>query len=153
MPTEPTESTDTFVARLNHLFESVHPPGRGTYSNQEVADLLRERGGETISHVCLWKLRTGRATNPSRRQLETPAGFFGVPVGYFFDDATAARVDAELGLVRQLRDSEVQRVAARVAGLSPQSLEQVLAAIEEIRHREGLDAESGSGGDAAGGHP
>ncbi|WP_031511377.1 helix-turn-helix domain-containing protein [Streptomyces megasporus] len=151
MPTEPTGPTDTFVARLNHLFETVHPPHRGAYSNQEVAELLRERGGETISHVYLWKLRTGRATNPSRRQLETLAAFFGVPVGYFFDDATAARVDAELEVVQHLRDSGVQRVATRVAGLSPQSLEQVLAAIEEIRHREGLETESG--GDATEGHP
>ncbi|GAA2390809.1 helix-turn-helix domain-containing protein [Streptomyces glaucosporus] len=143
MPAEPTEPMDTFAARLNHLFETVHPPDRGPYSNQEVADLLRKRGGETVSHVYLWKLRTGRAANPSRRQLETLAGFFGVPVGYFFDDTTAARVDAELEIVRQLRDSGVQRVATRVAGLSPQSLEQVLAAIEEIRHREGLDSESG----------
>jgi transcriptional regulator with XRE-family HTH domain len=124
---------------LNHLFETVHPPHRGPYSNQEVARLLKERGGETISHVYLWKLRKGTQNNPTRRQLETIAGFFGVPVAYFFDDDVATRINAELETVRQLRDHGVQRVAARAAGLSPQSLSEVLAAIEQVRRREGLE--------------
>lgn len=122
--------------RLNRLFELVHPPDRGPYTNQEVAELLRERGGLTLSHVYLWQLRTGRRSNPTRRYLEALAEFFGVPVAYFFEDATAVKVESELELVRRMRESGVQRVAARVAGLSPQSVDQVLAFIEQIREQE-----------------
>ncbi|HWM40052.1 MAG TPA: helix-turn-helix domain-containing protein [Streptomyces sp.] len=136
---------DAFGERLNRLFEAVHPPDRGPYTNQEVAALLRERGGPTLSHVYLWQLRTGRRDNPTRRHLEGLAGFFGVPVAYFFDDETAAKVSEELEIIRRMRESGVQRVAARAAGLSPQSVEQVLATIEHIRRREGL--ESGSNGE------
>ncbi|WP_405443101.1 hypothetical protein OG373_36955 [Streptomyces avidinii] len=76
-----------------------------------------------------------------------------MPVAYFFDDDTAGRVDAELDLVRRLRDSGVQRVATRAAGLSPASMEQILAAIEHLRMQEGLASdpagEEKSGGGAA----
>ncbi|MGE7438184.1 MULTISPECIES: helix-turn-helix domain-containing protein [Kitasatospora] len=130
--------TGTFEERLNALFETVHPPDRGPYSNHEVADMLRERGSTSVSHVYLWQLRTGRRDNPTRRHLEALATFFGVPVAYFFDDSTADRVTTELALVRRLRESGVQRVAMRVAGLSPQSLDQVLATVEQLRAQEGL---------------
>ncbi|WP_245694343.1 helix-turn-helix domain-containing protein [Streptomyces abyssalis] len=123
----------------------VHPPDRGPYTNQEVAALLRERGGPTLSHVYLWQLRTGRRDNPTRRHLEGLAEFFGVPVAYFFDEGTALKVSEELEIIRRIRDSGVQRVAARAAGLSPQSVEQVLATIEHIREKEGLDSGSGEG--------
>ncbi|WP_037957903.1 helix-turn-helix domain-containing protein [Streptomyces sp. PRh5] len=129
---------DAFRERLNRLFEVVHPPDRGPYSNQEVAKLLRERGIGTLSHVYLWQLRTGRRDNPTKRHLEALAEFFGVPVAYFFDGETAVKVESELEFVRQLRNSGVQRVASRVAGLSPKMMEQILASIEHIREQEGL---------------
>ncbi len=96
----------------------------------------------------MWQLRTGRRDNPTRRHLEGLAEFFGVPVAYFFDEDTALRVSEELAFVRRIRESGVQRVAARAAGLSPRSMEQVLATIEHIREREGLDPDSGAGGTA-----
>ncbi|MGW6982588.1 helix-turn-helix domain-containing protein [Streptomyces sp. NPDC054932] len=116
----------------------MHPPDRGPYSNKEVAALLSERGGPALSHVYLWQLRSGRRDNPTRRHLEALAGFFGVPVAYFFDDTTASKVEAELAFVRRLRDSGVRRVATRVAGLSPQSMGQILATIEQLREQEHL---------------
>jgi transcriptional regulator with XRE-family HTH domain len=138
-------TVDAFGERLNRLFEAVHPPDRGPYTNQEVAALLRERGGPTLSHVYLWQLRTGRRDNPTRRHIEGLAQFFGVPVAYFFDDDTAAKVSEELEIIRRMRESGVQRVAARTAGLSPRSVEQVLATIEHIRRQEGLDSGPGAG--------
>jgi transcriptional regulator with XRE-family HTH domain len=141
----------TFEERLNALFETVHPPDRGPYSNHEVADMLRERVGVSVSQVYLWQLRTGRRDNPTRRHLEALATFFGVPVAYFFDDGTADRVMAELAFARRLHENGVQRFAMRVAGLSPQSMEQVLATVEQLRAQEGLPASSADEG--TDGHP
>jgi len=144
-------SIDEFRERLNRLFAIVHPPDRGPYTNQEVARLLRERGGPTLSHVYLWQLRTGQRDNPTRRHLQALAEFFGVPVAYFFDSDTVTKIDAELEFVRQLRERGVQRVALRTAGLSPQGIDQLLAAIEHIRGQEGLP--SGSVGEVEEGNP
>lgn len=135
-------SADAFAERLDKLFEVVHPPGRGPYSNQEVARLLHDRGGPTLSHVYLWQLRTGRRDNPTRRHLEALAEFFGVPIAYFFDDGAAATVQAELEFIQQLRESGVRRVAMRAAGLSPESVQQVLALIEDMREQEALRPDS-----------
>jgi transcriptional regulator with XRE-family HTH domain len=130
----------TFEERLNALFEAVHPPGRGPYTNKEAAELLGARTGASISHVYLWQLRTGRRDNPTRRHLEALADFFGVPVAYFFDDAAAEKVTAELAFVQRLRESGVQRVAMRAAGLSPQSMDEILKTVELLRAQEGLPA-------------
>ncbi|MFI0982703.1 XRE family transcriptional regulator [Streptomyces sp. NPDC021093] len=127
---------------MNRLVETVHPPDRGPYTNQEIAELLHERGGPTLSHVYLWQLRTGRRDNPTRWHLETLASFFGVPVAYFFDADTATKAGAEPDFVGQSRESGVQRVASRVAGLSPKGVELILATIEHIRKREGLPLDS-----------
>ena len=32
--------------RLNHLFATVHPLGRGPYTNEEVASAIRAQGGD-----------------------------------------------------------------------------------------------------------
>lgn len=130
-----------FGERLNRLFAMVHPPGRGPYTNQEVARLLRERGGPGLSHVYLWQLRTGQRDNPTRRHLQVLADFFGVPVAYFFDAETAAKVGTELELIRELRERGVQRVAFRMVGLSPQGIEEILAVIDRVCEQEGLTAE------------
>lgn len=34
----------TLAEKLNRLFGTVHPPGRGEYSYEEVAAAIRERG-------------------------------------------------------------------------------------------------------------
>lgn len=129
---------ETLAERLTRLFEIVHPRDRGPYSNEEVAQKIAETGGPKISHVYVWQLRTGRRDNPTKRHLEALANFFGVPVAYFFDDEEAAAVSEELETLRAMRDAGVQRVAARVAGLSPKSLNAVLAQIEHVRELEGL---------------
>lgn len=61
--------------RLNRLFDVVHPPDRGPYSNAEVAELMAARGLETVTSTYLWMLRTGRRDNPTMRHLEALATF------------------------------------------------------------------------------
>jgi transcriptional regulator with XRE-family HTH domain len=130
---------ETFADRLNHLFEVVHPKDRGPYTNTEVAAALAEEDPPvSMSRVYLWQLRTGQRDNPTRQRVEALARFFGVPTNYFFDDDTARKVGGELELLRQMRDSGVQQVAMRVAGLSPESLQTVLEVIDHVRKSEGL---------------
>jgi transcriptional regulator with XRE-family HTH domain len=132
--------------RLNRLFGTVHPPGRGPYSNEEVARAIRAEGGD-ISRAYLSYLRKGDRDNPTLQHLEALAKFFGVPAAYFFDDGVAAETDAQLEILAALRDGGVRSVALRVAGLSPKGLHAVSAMIEEVRALEGLPRESRTGSD------
>jgi transcriptional regulator with XRE-family HTH domain len=129
--------------RLNHLFETVHPPGRGPYSNEEVARAIRAQGGD-ISRAYLSYLRNGERTNPTLQHLDALARFFGVTPAYFFNDDVAAEVSAELELAVALRDAGVRAVALRAAGLSPRGLHAVAAMIEEVRSLEGLPKDPAS---------
>ncbi|SHG89347.1 helix-turn-helix domain-containing protein [Streptoalloteichus hindustanus] len=135
----------TLAEKLNHLFESVHPAGRGPYSNEEVAAAIRDQGGATISATYIWLLRKGQRDNPTMKHLEALAAFFGVPPAYFFDDATAADVAAEIGLLNALRDTGVQKVALRAAGLSSRSLDSIVEMIKRVRELEGLSQDSDGG--------
>lgn len=128
----------TLAAKLNRLFRTVHPAGRGEYSNEEVAEAIRLRGGPTISTAYLWLLRKGSRDNPTRKHLAALADFFGVPPAYFFDDAAAERIDAELDLLLALRDTPIRHIALRAAGLSAESLATIAEVIERVRQLEGL---------------
>jgi hypothetical protein len=68
--------------------------------------------------------------------LEALAGFFGVPVAYFFDDEIASQLAPQLNLLAALRDSSVRDIALRVAELSPDSLDAIRGMIEQVRHLE-----------------
>ncbi|MFC4015242.1 helix-turn-helix domain-containing protein [Nonomuraea purpurea] len=135
----------TLAAKLNHLFQTVHPRAGGEYSFEEVAEAIRSRGGPTISATYVWQLRKGIRDNPTKRHLEALAGFFGVPPAYFFDDEATERIDAELELLSALRDAPVRQLALRASGLSTKSLETITGMIERIRELEGLPHGDDSG--------
>ena len=124
--------------KLDHLFRTVHPSERGEYTFEEVAEEIRARGGPTISATYIWQLRKGLRDNPTKKHLEALADFFGVPPAYFFDDAIARRVDAELELLAAMRDASVHRIALRAFDLSTESLATVAEVIERLRQLEGL---------------
>jgi transcriptional regulator with XRE-family HTH domain len=126
--------------RLDHLFETVHPPGRGPYSLREVVDAINEdAGAKLISAAYLSQLRTGQRTEPSHSRLAAIAKFFGVDIRYFSHDETARATDEQLELLAAMRDSGVRAVAIRAAGLSDTALEAVKALIDNARRLEGLD--------------
>ena len=148
---EGERSARTLAEKLDRLFEVVHPPDRGEHTHEEVAAALRERGGPTISATYIWQLRRGHRDNPTKRHLEALADFFGVPPAYFFDDAAAERVDAELQLLAAMRDASVRGVALRAFGLSAEGLGMVRDVIEYARKVEGLPGvDASQGGDAEG---
>jgi transcriptional regulator with XRE-family HTH domain len=138
------------ATRLNHLFATVHPRGRGPYSNEEVAKAIRAQGGD-ISKAYLAYLRNGSRNNPTMQHLAALATFFGVSPAYFFDDEVAADTDtkiSELAALREagvgqdrwtsLQDAEIRRVAMRAAGLSPGGLRAAEAVLDNLRAMEGL---------------
>jgi transcriptional regulator with XRE-family HTH domain len=134
--------------KLNHLFETVRGPGQKPYSNHQVADAINKRsavhGGPTIDHSYIARLRSGGRGKPSFEVIEALAGFFGVKVDYFSDEDVTQRIDAQLALVAALRDSGVQDIALRAAGLSAQGLSTITAIIDQVRKLEGLPADGES---------
>ena len=133
----------TLAEKLDRLFRIVHPPGGGEYTYREVAAAMVRAGGPTISASYVWHLRTGLRDNPTKHHLEALADFFGVPPAYFFDDETAARIDAELEVALALRDPVLRRLAVQAAGLSRESLVALAEMVERVRQLEGLPPAQG----------
>jgi transcriptional regulator with XRE-family HTH domain len=138
---------ESLAAKLDRLFRSFRRPQGGEYSYEEVARALRARGGPTISATYLWQLRNGHRDNPTKAHLEAIADYFGVSPGYFFDDAAAESVEAQLQLLTAMRDAQVSEIALRSFGLSPETLRAIAQIIENARRAEGLPMahDAGSG--------
>ncbi|MEU3355251.1 helix-turn-helix domain-containing protein [Streptomyces sp. NPDC037389] len=136
----PPAAGESLADKLDRLFKIVHPKDRGPYSTDEVAAELKKRGGPTVSGTYLWQLRTGRRNNPTKHHLEALAGFFKVPVAYFFDDDLSRRLGAQLELLQGMQEAGVEQVAFRAVGLSPKGMDVVVSMIEKVRELEGLPA-------------
>ncbi|MBW1597724.1 helix-turn-helix domain-containing protein [Streptomyces sp. JJ38] len=145
----------TIAERLDHLIGTIHPPDRGPLSYMEIAEAIKAKagpGGQTVSHATIQKIRKGEITDPKVSTLTVIAGFFGVPVTYFFDDTVADRVDAKIAKVKQrveltraqreladmLGDGDVRDVAVRMNGLSAESLRAIRGVVDQARRLEGL---------------
>lgn len=129
----------TFSARLNRLFESVYPPGRGPHTSAEVIAALKSEG-VTMSAPYLSQLRSGNRTNPSTATMAALANFFRIRPAYFTDDDYYERLDTELSWLTEVRNEGVRRIATRAVGLSPESQEHILDRIDELRRQEHLSA-------------
>lgn len=134
-----TKDQPLVARRLEELFRTVHPKGRGPYSYAEVADAINQAAGRNaISKQYLWQLRTGKRARASGSYLKLLADFFGVPVGYFIEeDADATRV-SKRDLLAAVPDDKVRDLALRAAGLSDRSLAALAAMIDNARAIEGL---------------
>ena len=134
---DPKPSRRFSAKKLDHLMRTVHPAGRGPYSYGEVAKAITAQGGQ-ISATYIWQLRTGVKNNPTVAHLTALADFFGVRPSYFLDDDETERVDAGLKLLTDLRDTRARRIAARLPGLSDDSLGVLQEVADLLRRREGL---------------
>ncbi len=130
-------SGQSLAQRLNHLLATTTPPGGKPPTTRELAQQVSEAGYQ-ISHTYVARLLNGQTDDPSMRCLQALAKVFGVPPGYFVDDATAERVDRDLELLAALRDGDVRVIALGARGLSPASQETVLSVIKQVRLLEGL---------------
>ena len=130
--------SQTFAARLNRLFDTVYPPGRGPHTSAEVIAALKAEG-ITMSAPYLSQLRSGNRTNPSGATMTALANFFRIKPAYFTDDEFFERLDRELGYLAQMREDGVRRIAARTIGLSDEAKRDLVEKVEELRRREHLD--------------
>ncbi len=127
----------TFSARLNRLFETVYPPGRGPHTSAEVIAALKAEG-VTMSAPYLSQLRSGNRTNPSSTTMTALANFFRIKPEYFTNDVYYEKLDQELTWLANMRDEGVRRIASRTVGLSPESQQDLVAKVDELRRRENL---------------
>ncbi|ASQ93460.1 helix-turn-helix transcriptional regulator [Streptomyces sp. 11-1-2] len=97
----------TFAARLNGLFETVHPSDRGPWNNAEVARAIG------VSPTYIGHLRKGKSDNPTLAQMTALADFFGVPVKYFVDDGKGEKVREDVALLQALKEVGARQVALR----------------------------------------
>jgi len=129
----------TFAARLNRLFDTVYPPGRGPHTSAEVIAALKAEG-ITMSAPYLSQLRSGNRTNPSAATMAALANFFRIKPAYFTDDEYYEKLDKELSWLTTMRDEGVRRIAARAIGLSPEAQQDIVDRVDELRRKEHLDA-------------
>lgn len=128
------------AARINRLFEVVHPADRDPYSPEEVATKLAETAdeGPTISANYLRSLRRAASTNPTANSLRAIARFFKVEPGYLLnDDERTKQIEQELDKLQLLSDMKVQGIATRASRLTDTDRDWVLgmlASFEERRH-------------------
>lgn len=127
----------TFAARLNRLFDTVHPPGRGPHTSAEVITALKIEG-ITMSAPYLSQLRSGNRTNPSSTTMTALANFFRIKPAYFTDDEYYEKLDKELDWLAGMRDEGVRRIAARTVGLSPEAKNDIAQRVDELRRQEQL---------------
>ena len=133
--------------RLNRLFATVHPAGRGPYTLREAADAINSEAGETIiSASYLSQLRAGQRREPSHSRLAAIARFFGVDVDYFSPQVSAEDAGRQAEVLTAMRDAGVRAIALRAYGLSEPSLAAVLAVIENARRLENLPEPDGRPG-------
>jgi transcriptional regulator with XRE-family HTH domain len=131
----------TFAARLNRLFDTVYPPGRGPHTSAEVIAALKAEG-ITMSAPYLSQLRSGNRTNPSTATMAALANFFRIKPAYFTDDEYYEKLDRELAWLSMMRDDSVRRIAARAVGLSAQAKQNLVEQVDELRRAERLESVS-----------
>jgi transcriptional regulator with XRE-family HTH domain len=128
----------TFAARLNRLFDTVYPPGRGAHTSAEVIAALKAEG-ITMSAPYLSQLRSGNRTNPSSATMTALANFFRIKSAFFTDDEYYEKLDKELQYLAAVRVDGVRRIAVRAQGLSAEAQQKVLDQIDELCRAEGVD--------------
>ena len=129
----------TFSARLNRLFDTVYPPGRGPHTSAEVIAALKAEG-ITMSAPYLSQLRSGNRTNPSSATMAALANFFRIRPAFFTDDEYYEKLDRELSWLLVIRDEGVRRIALRVSGLSHEAQQDIVHHADELRRKEHLEA-------------
>ncbi len=85
------DSKSDYSQKLVELFETRRKPNGTRFTQNDVI----AGAGDIITRVYLWKLRTGRASNPSFQVIQAIAQVFGVDPNYFFEDTRNSKILVE----------------------------------------------------------
>jgi transcriptional regulator with XRE-family HTH domain len=130
---ESTPALHTLADKVNWLIDRAHPAGRGSFSNNEIAALIKDATGEEVSYTTVWKLRNGQAQNPQKRLIEALAKTFGVPPAFFFDDYDdqAGMLKEQVELLALVRDARISSTQLRaILELSPEARQAIVSLAE-----------------------
>lgn len=128
----------TLGEKIDRVWKSMHPADRAPYTYKEVSAGI-EALGVTVSPSYLIQLRHGNRDNPTIRQLQAIATFFGVPMTYFIGTGQEIdSVDAELAVVRATRSPAVRDLALRASSLTPAGLRAIAHIIDELQSVQGM---------------
>jgi len=116
---------ETFAEKLNRLFEEKRKPDGTQYTQTEVIESTKG----VLTRVYLWKLLTGRASNPGFRVIQVLTEFFGIDPNYFFE---SDEIKTALAIDEQKRDAFLDQVALRAPELDDDAKHAVLLMIESI---------------------
>lgn len=122
-----------FAQRLDRLFRTHVKPDGSEYSYEEV----QNGTGKAVTAAYIWRLRTGRATNPGLGVIMAISHFFGIDPGYFVhDDSAEARKmvesHANVDLAARLGDDAVKNIALRASELDEAGKQALLSMIDYI---------------------
>ena len=117
---EPGEDRPATLAdKVDWLIEQARPADGSPLSNSDVCRMIYDATREEVSVTTIWKLRTGKQTNPQLRVLQALATTFGVDPAYFFE----AYDEGELGLLQE----QVELLAlVKSAGITSAELRTIL---------------------------
>lgn len=140
------EELPPITEKIQWLFENRWPedqPASKKKSSRDAADLISAATGADISHSVVWKLRTGRGSQPGRgpnptyQTLLALARFFKVPFGFFGEDDEAADIGLAADLSAKLRASGVpHEVLDQLADLTQDQQQMIFDMIEATVHRK-----------------
>ncbi|AMU77709.1 Helix-turn-helix protein [Mycobacteroides abscessus subsp. massiliense] len=128
---------ESLAAKLTKLYEVMSPAGEPP-SDATIADGILEKTGVQMSAPYLCLLRTGKRTNPTVQNVQAIAEYFGVPASYLIDTGADAAIESELRLVKAMRDNGVRDIAARLSGLTPESIGNLAGIVDRLRELENL---------------
>ena len=113
---------ENFSKKLNCLFEEKRKSDGSKYTQTEVIEGTKG----VLTRVYLWKLRTGRASNPGYQIIKAIADFFGVNPSYFFVEGD------QVATQPQEPPDIVDQIAFRAGELDEEGKQTVLKMIDYI---------------------
>ena len=103
---EPAE----LARRINRLFDVMHARRDPPQTTSAAAAAITERGPVQLDAEALDALRAGHNPGATVPELNALADHFGVTAAYLTDAGTDPTVDAQLNLLRTLRDNGVGKI-------------------------------------------